>query len=400
MPENVGDEAFCAAGGMGQTCYVNPKHNVVIVMFCSWPWHLTALTERQWHGCSQIAQIIGSQAVATPDDKRTIGLGQDAESPYEPIPSTISMDAQEYLLRAPAIPPFLQNRGGIVRQRTKEECTRIQADFDEKWADLSTSLERECEATVDADKIAGVDVRIITPKGYDRSRDEFALIWIHGGGFVIGSPESTHGGGVRVATYSGTKVYSIGYRLAPQHPYPAGLDDCLAVYRSLLGTYKASRIGVFGGSAGGNLALSMVLKARDQRLALPGAVVAISPWSDLTNTGDSYSTLLGQDPILHSYEAIEWCVHAYVDQVDLRRPLLSPVYADYRTGFPPTLVQTGTRDLFLSNCTRLYRKMKDDGVDVELSVWEGMWHGFVDESFAEAKDSSREVADYFRRQLR
>ncbi len=148
--------------------------------------------------------------------------------------------------------------------------------------------------------------------------------------------------------------------------------------------------------------LAMVLKAEEEHLAMPGAIAGISPGSvDFTTQGDSGITLEGKDPVLTA-EAVPAFGRAYAGGTDLRHPLISPVYAKYSKKFPPTIIQTGTRDIFLSGCARLYRVMKDGGVEVELSVWEGMWHGFhifPSTTYPEAKAAFQELVQFFDKKL-
>jgi acetyl esterase/lipase len=161
------------------------------------------------------------------------------------------------------------------------------------------------------------------------------------------------------------------YRMPPLHPYPTPLDDCMSVYRRLLETRSPTDIFVGGGSAGGNLAAALVARAKDEGLPLPAALVLLSPEVDLTESGDSFETNLGIDNVLGSLMQTNLL---YANGHDLTHPYLSPLFADLR-GFPPTFLQTGTRDLFLSNTVRMHRKLRACGVEAELHVFEAMPHG-------------------------
>lgn len=151
------------------------------------------------------------------------------------------------------------------------------------------------------------------------------------------------------------------YRLAPEHPFPEGLTDCVAVYRGLLETFKPENIVLLGDSAGGGMTLATMLKARDEGLPMPAGVTLYAPFTDATKTGDTYYTLEGKDPLLHYEENVRFMANAYAGNADKKDPLVSPVYNDYK-GFPPTLIQVGTRDILLSCSARVYRKMKNAGV--------------------------------------
>ena len=248
----------------------------------------------------------------------------------------------------------------------------------------------------------GVPVHVITPKRLRKADADKALIHIHGGGYTLYSSESTYFITATMADWTGLRVYCIDYRLAPEHPFPAGLDDCLAAYRAIIQEVEPKKIGMFGISAGGSMILAMVLKAEEEGLPMPGAIAGISPGSvDFTTQGDSGITLNGKDPVLTA-DAVPVFGRAYAGDMDLRHPMISPVYAKYSTKFPPTIIQTGTRDIFLSGCARLYRVMKDGGVEVELSVWEGMWHGFhifPSTTYPEAKAAFQELVQFFDKKL-
>ena len=177
---------------------------------------------------------------------------------------------------------------------------------------------------------------------------------------------------------AGIRVVAVKYRLAPEHPYPAALNDCYAVYNALLETYNPKHIVIFGESAGGALALATLLRTKAAEQPLPAALAVLSPWADVTMVGDTYDTLAAVDPLL-TIQTLKANAEAYVSPgVDPKDPLVSPVYGgtSYSGDWPPTLVTVGTRDMLLSCAFRLYRVLKDAGAQVELSGWEGMWHSF------------------------
>ena len=224
--------------------------------------------------------------------------------------------------------------------------------------------------------IAGVNAILVTPRSVSVVHTNAILIYIHGGGYTFGSAKSTLSCAIPAAHYSGIPVLSVDYRLAPEFPFPAGLDDCITVYSELLKQYPPQSIGIFGDSAGGALTVSTVISARDAGLPMPAATVLLSPWSDITRTGDSYYTLEGIDPVLSYPLNLKQSAAAYAGKNNMKLPLISPVYADFSPGFPPTMIQVGTREIFLSNAARLQRALLDAGVDARLRLWEGMWHVF------------------------
>lgn len=174
------------------------------------------------------------------------------------------------------------------------------------------------------------------------------------------------------ADQHGVVCYGVDYRMPPEHPYPAALDDALAAYRYVLERHAPSRIVLGGRSAGGNLAAAMLLPARDEGLALPAGLVLLSPKVDLTESGDSFQINQMVDIVLPS--SLMRNNALYASGADLSPPYLSPSLGDL-TGFPPTFLQSGTRDLFLSNTVRMHRALRRASVDAELHVFEAMPHG-------------------------
>jgi acetyl esterase/lipase len=179
--------------------------------------------------------------------------------------------------------------------------------------------------------------------------------------------------GLMMATRVGVATYSPDYRMPPDHPYPAALDDCLAVYRHLLDRFAPERIVVGGASAGGNLAAALALRARDEGLPLPAGLVLLTPELDLTESGDSFTVLRDVDVMLRA--PLMGANRLYAGGADLADPYLSPLFGNFTKGYPPTMLQAGTRDLFLSNAVRMHRALLKAGVPADLHVFEGMPHG-------------------------
>jgi monoterpene epsilon-lactone hydrolase len=227
-------------------------------------------------------------------------------------------------------------------------------------------------ATVEAREIAGVHINVITPEGASAGDDAPIQLDIHGGALVAGGGEACKLMNTSTAARAGMHTWGVDYRMPPDHPYPTPLDDCVAVYRALLEVRPPEKIVVGGGSAGGNLVAAMLLRAKDEGLPMPAALVLFTPEIDLTESGDSFDTNAGVDYVL--VDRLTDSIALYAGDHDLTHPYLSPIFGDV-TGFPPTFVQAGTRDLFLSNAVRFHRKLRDAGVDAELHVWEAMPHG-------------------------
>lgn len=236
------------------------------------------------------------------------------------------------------------------------------------------ALRERMHVSVESTKLAGVPSFIITPQQIAANNAHRALLHLHGGGYVLNPREAGTDEAIMMAGYGKIKVVSIDYRMPPDHPFPAAIDDVLAAYQALLKTYPAKNIGVFGTSTGGGMTLALMLKIKENNLPMPAAIVVGTPWTDLTKTGDSYFTHEGIDNVLVSYDG--WLGDAaklYANGHDLKDPLLSPIYGDV-AGFPPTLLVTGTRDLFLSNTIRMHLKLRDAGNIADLIVLEGLSH--------------------------
>jgi len=243
----------------------------------------------------------------------------------------------------------------------------------------------------------GVDAEWIVPA--DASLDE-AILYLHGGGFRIGSVASHRGLIAAVAEACGCRVLAINYRLSPEHRFPAALQDTLTAWRWMLDQgLKAANLAVVGDSAGGNLALAMMWRLREQGEPLPAAAALMSPWTDLAATGASYESRAGADPI-HQRAMILALAKNYLGEAgDPRNPLASPLYANL-SGLPPLLIQVGDRETVRDDSTVLAERAKAAGVDVELEVWDGMIHVF--QMFSEIPQAQQAVASigkFLRRRL-
>lgn len=212
----------------------------------------------------------------------------------------------------------------------------------------------------------------IVPKGADASK---ALIYHHGGGHMFGSPLSHRHLVSRLAAAAGVVAYNMEYRLAPEHPYPAGLEDAERAYRFVLGEgLKAENLILGGESAGGNLTAALLLKLRDLGLEQPAGAYLLSPWLDMTQTGASYAMRGPHDPMI-THAALTACSEAYRAGASADDPLISPAKAD-PTGLPPLLIQVGADEVLLSDSIEFARRAALAGVDVRLHVWAGMVHAW------------------------
>jgi acetyl esterase/lipase len=227
------------------------------------------------------------------------------------------------------------------------------------------------KGTVEERSIGACPVYVVTPDGI-ADDDRRVYLDIHGGAWVMGGGDLCKRTAVVAVSQVAARVWSVDYRMPPDHPFPTALDDCLAAYRTLLDERRAEEIIVGGVSAGGNLAGALVLRARDEGLPLPAGVVLHTGAFDLTHSGDSWTTNAGLDPLLDGSSTP--CVHLYAGDRDLKDPYLSPVFGNLE-GFPPTILLTGTRDMLLSDNVRMHRALRAAGVAAELHVWEAAGHG-------------------------
>ena len=296
---------------------------------------------------------------------------------------------------ASAIPWQLEPKGAAA---WKDLVQKAGAANEGRVDDLLKLLEIKCEKT----EMGGVPVFLLEPPVLPPAHEDKVLLFFHGGGYVFNPGRAGLPEGIYMAAIGRFRVVAVDYRMAPDFPYPAALDDAVAVYRALLKTHQAKNIGVFGSSTGGGMTLALCLRAREEGLPMPGAIAPGTPWSDLSKTGDSYFANAHADDVLVRYEGLlEGMAKAYAGDHDLREPLLSPVYGDLR-GFPPAILGTGTRDLFLSNTARTHRKLREAGVPADLLVIEGLSHWqyvLLPPDAPETRFYFSEVAKFFEKHL-
>jgi monoterpene epsilon-lactone hydrolase len=216
----------------------------------------------------------------------------------------------------------------------------------------------------------GVDAEWITAPGAAADR---VVLYLHGGGYILGSVKTHRDLIGRISRAAHARALALNYRLAPEHPFPAAVDDALAGYRYLLDNgVRPSRITIAGDSAGGGLTVATLVAIRDAGLHLPGAGVCMSPWVDLEETGESMTTRAKADPVVQR-EGLIGMAQAYLGGKDARTPLASPLYADLK-GLPPLLIQVGDAETLLDDSTRIAERARAAGIKVTLEVWPEMIH--------------------------
>jgi monoterpene epsilon-lactone hydrolase len=218
--------------------------------------------------------------------------------------------------------------------------------------------------------ISGMRAEWAIPQG---ATDGYAILYLHGGAYVVGSIASHRTLVSQLAKEAGCRALSVEYRLAPENPFPAAVVDAVKTNEWLITHgYEAGNIVLAGDSAGGGLAVATMLSLRDAGSPMPAAAILLSPWTDLEVKGESVKTVGRRDPML-SARALRREAAMYLGKEDPRHPLASPIYADL-SGLPPMIIQAGTREILLDDARRLAERAEEDGVDVELDVREGMFH--------------------------
>ena len=304
-----------------------------------------------------------------------------------PMPATISPEAQQWLAS------LTQNKGGT--QTLAERRART-----DEWRKFGSAEARKYyPANVEETTTAGVRTDIITPITMPEANRNRVLINLHGGGFNSDSGSLIEG--IPLANLAKTKVVSVYYRLAPENPFPAAVDDVIAVYKELLKTYKPSSIGIFGTSAGAILTAEVAVRLKQLGLPFPAALGMFSGLGDFSRVGDSRQlfTLNGLPGEMAPTNPNHLPDDQYVGKTDRKDPVLSPIFADLH-GMPPSLLVTSTRDILLSDTTTFHRALLQAGVDAHLVVFEALPHAFwYHFQLPETKEALELMAKFFDEKL-
>lgn len=293
--------------------------------------------------------------------------------PYVHIPETVSRQAQEFLrtLKDPALTPPFPDPADISGWR------KLQAWAEADGRAKSEPLLERYEPTVEEGELGGVPVLEVRPKEW-KDNDK-AIVYTHGGAHVMYSAASMLGRAAVAAHETGLRVISVDYALAPHARYNQMSDQVVAAIQALLKQgQRLADTAIYGDSSGGGLAAAVVLKMRDRGLGMPAAAVLVSPWLDVTPSGDTETTLHDADPNQLYEKHGKPAAAAFADPEDQKDPYASPVYGDFSKGFPATLIQGGLKETLLSGFVRLYQALDAAGVPVKLDLYEGMIHNFQD----------------------
>ncbi len=303
-----------------------------------------------------------------------------------PLPQTLSPQARQSLARPM---PDEEPPQTLAERRASTDAYTAQARVD--WSKI-------CPNQIVEAKMAGVPVRIVTPDPQPEANGGLVLLNLHGGGFNADSGSYTES--IPIASYTGIKVVAVLYRLAPEHPFPAAVDDSVAVYKELLKTYRPDHVVIYGTSAGAILTAEVGVKLKQLGLPMPAAMGIFSGMGDFARDGDSQA-LFALRGLSGHLDPPTSAPHDpdYVAETDPKNPVLSPIYADLH-GLPPTLFVTSERDALLSGTVNLERASLHAGVDAHLIVFDGLPHAFWhNPALPEAIEANHFMADFFLKHL-
>lgn len=308
-----------------------------------------------------------------------------------PVPQTISPEAQAFLARDFGVAP------PEIPHTDKQAWRDYVARFAPMIEQVSQMRAQAFPATIAEHRLAHCTLYEITPDTLTPDNADKAILTIHGGAFIMGGGKACANIAQTYASLCGVRAFSVDYRMPPDHPYPAGLDDCLEAYRWLIGHFDPTRIVLEGGSAGANLVAATILRARDEGLPLPAGCSLHTAGVDLTHAGDTSHTNAVIDVVLRGPQPETMAL--YAGGHDMAHPYLSPLHGDFTKGFPPTILVSGTRDLLLSPTVMMHRALRRAGIEADLHVFEAMPHGGLGGQSPEDRELQGEIAAFLRRKL-
>lgn len=335
------------------------------------------------HAARSTPPIAENTAIVTKLRLRANNLSK----PWAYVPDTISPEAQEIL-------PTILGDAATMRPRPAPDdlagWEKVQAGFEALGKQRSEQAAKEYQITLSPKTMGGTDVLDIRPMAWKDNGQ--VVVYIHGGTWALFTAQSSVERSGLVAYRTGLRVVSVTYTRPPKAKWPKVMDEIIAVVNALKNEgYPLSKIAIMGDSSGGNLAACVCLKMRDLGLGMPAAMVLWSPCVDFANTADTRHTLRDAEPSFIYELHVKSAMLAYADLKDWKNPYVSPVYADFTKGFPPTLIQVGTRETLLSDSVRLFQAIEAAGGSAKLDVYEGMIHVFQP-YFAEAPEGKLALA--------
>jgi acetyl esterase/lipase len=312
-----------------------------------------------------------------------------------PVPNTVSPELQQIIAQplrtAWNTPPT-----------TPEGWKQLAESIRAAAAPNVEAMRARLKVTVEPGTLAGVKIYTVTPERVLPENRDRVLVQIHGGCYVLNPAEAALPEAMLISAIGGYRVIAVDYRMPPEAYFPAALDDAMSVYKEVIAKTDPKRVGLIGTSAGGALVLEMGLRAKQLSLPLPGAIASGTPMSDSTKTGDTFYTNAMLDNVLVSTEGFcDAAAAFYAKGHDLKDPLISPIYGDM-SGFPPTILTSGTRDLLLSNTVRVHRKLRNLGIDAFLQVYEGQSHAQYgrDDRIPEVREAFLEISAFLNSHLK
>jgi acetyl esterase/lipase len=311
--------------------------------------------------------IVQARTETTPP----INIYWDIPAKRLPLPFCASKHVIETLSHI--APPDLKARKAFKKPSLSEWEAWERYNQEEAEANIPI-MAKHHNVRIEPVNIGGVSAFRLTPDSLHPQLKNKRFIYLHGGAYVFGGGKSGLFEAILIAQRVGITVISVDYRMPPKHPYPAALDDTIALYTTLLKHYKPEMLAIGGSSAGGGLALAALLRMKKEHLPMPAAVYAGTPWADLSKCGDSLFVNEGIDRKVVTYDGfVAAAAELYASNHDLKTPEISPLYGNFEH-FPPTIIISGTRDLFLSLAVRVHRKLRAAGVQADLHVFEGLSH--------------------------
>ena len=316
--------------------------------------------------------------------------------PFLHIPADVSPEFQAYLrtLTDPALKPRFPDSGDL------ETWKKVQAAAETQELAISAPVVQRYAPIVKELTLGGVPVLDVRPKGWTETKK--IVVYTHGGAHVLYSAKSQLYRGAIFAADTGHRVIVVDFTVAPQAKFNQALDQVIAVVQALMKEGRGSSdILLYGDSSGGGSAAAVALKMRDMGIGMPVAAVLVSPWCDVTHTGDTWFTLARADANFTWEQNGMYAAAAWADPNDQKNPYASPVYGDFSKGFPPTLIQGGTKEVLLSDFVRLYQALEAAGVPVKLDIYEGMPHNFATRvpEAPESKVARKKIVDFVQKYL-